>query len=89
MEFYIRSKCTGDLYLLNGENDRFKRHCLTPKFDWFESMSMNMKDVFEGMIELRAIKTESELEMMRKVNKISADAHKYVMKRVKPGMYEF
>jgi Xaa-Pro dipeptidase len=37
----------------------------------------------------RVYKTDDEIEVMRYANKISSEAHKEVMKSVKPGMYEY
>ncbi|RZF44208.1 hypothetical protein LSTR_LSTR003848 [Laodelphax striatellus] len=37
----------------------------------------------------RVLKTPLEIEVMRYVNKISSDAHKMVMQKLKPGMYEY
>ena len=41
------------------------------------------------MSELRVIKTEMELEVLRYVARISSAAHKYVMRNIKPGMREY
>ena len=34
-------------------------------------------------------KTEKELDVMRYATKMSSDAHKHVMKTIRPGWYEF
>lgn len=34
-------------------------------------------------------KTELELKVMRYVNRISSEAHRQVMRKMKPGMYEY
>lgn len=39
--------------------------------------------------ELRVFKTDHELEVMRYATKIACDAHKAVMRHVKPGIYEY
>jgi Xaa-Pro dipeptidase len=39
--------------------------------------------------DLRMIKTQDEVEEMRKICKIAADAHVQVMRHAKPGMYEY
>jgi len=43
----------------------------------------------QTMIQLRAVKTPAELEVMRYVCKVSSEAHVELMKKVKPGMYEY
>lgn len=35
------------------------------------------------------IKSELELEVMRYVSRVSSDAHVVVMRRARPGMYEY
>lgn len=39
--------------------------------------------------EMRLFKTEEEVELMRKANTITQEAHRQAMKTVKPGMYEY
>jgi Xaa-Pro dipeptidase len=41
------------------------------------------------MAEARLIKNELEIQILRYVNLISSNAHRYVMRRVKPGMKEY
>src|SRR4051812_14036009 len=42
----------------------------------------------DALDEMRAVKTEGELELMRRANKVSGKAHAAVMKATKPGMRE-
>ena len=37
----------------------------------------------------RVLKTDLEIEMLRYTNKVSSDAHKELMRQVKPGMFEY
>lgn len=46
-------------------------------------------DPAEIVRNMRAIKDNHELELMRKAAEISADAHIAAMKSIKPGMYEY
>uniref|UniRef100_A0A674NZE1 Xaa-Pro dipeptidase n=1 Tax=Takifugu rubripes TaxID=31033 RepID=A0A674NZE1_TAKRU len=41
------------------------------------------------MVECRLIKTDMELEVLRYTNRVSSEAHKMVMKSVKPGQKEY
>ena len=42
--------------------------------------------LFPVIAELRVIKTEMELQALRYISKVSSDAHKVVMRKIKPGM---
>ena len=48
-----------------------------------------MEEVFHVLNYCRMIKTEEELFLYRYTNKISCEAHKFVMRSVKPGMSEY
>lgn len=37
----------------------------------------------------RVIKTRLELDVIRYVNKISSEAHELIMRKIKPGMFEY
>lgn len=37
----------------------------------------------------RVIKTPMELDVIRYVNKISSEAHELIMRKIKPGMFEY
>ncbi|VDO16420.1 unnamed protein product [Haemonchus placei] len=41
------------------------------------------------MAELRVLKTDKELEVMRYASKIASVAHRATMKAVRAGMYEY
>ena len=47
---------------------------------------MNNETLHPIMAECRVIKTEMELEALRYITKVSSDAHKIVMRKIKPGM---
>lgn len=48
-----------------------------------------MRDLSTILHELRLFKDQSEISLMREVAKISAEAHNIIMKRTKPGLYEY
>jgi len=43
----------------------------------------------DALDEMRAVKTEGELHLMRRANAVSGEAHAAVMKAVRPGMREY
>ncbi len=43
----------------------------------------------DALDELRAVKTEGELSLLQKANDVSGQAHIQVMRRAKPGQYEY
>ena len=58
-------------------------------FEGIEKFKIN-KDILHSEIsECRVFKTDLELEVLRYACRISAEAHKEVMKNVRPGRYEF
>nr|MDJ0556711.1 Xaa-Pro aminopeptidase [Microcoleaceae cyanobacterium MO_207.B10] len=48
-----------------------------------------IQDVGSVLHPMRLVKSEIELEQMRKAAAISVDAHKYAMEFAKPGVYEY
>ncbi|KAL0279124.1 UNVERIFIED_CONTAM: hypothetical protein PYX00_000741 [Menopon gallinae] len=58
-------------------------------FDGMHSFCINYTLLFPVITELRVYKTKKEIEVLRYVNKVSSDAHKMVMKRVRPGLMEY
>jgi len=58
-------------------------------FDGISEFKVDNKLLYPEITECRVIKTELELTVLRYVNKVSSDAHKLVMRSMKPGMYEY
>ena len=50
------------------------------------SLQVDDSALFPVIAELRVIKTEMELQALRYISKVSSDAHKVVMRKIKPGM---
>lgn len=49
----------------------------------------NIETLSDALVYCRTIKSDWELEQMRYAGKITSQAHKEVMKVIKPGMYEY
>jgi len=50
---------------------------------------LNKKLLFECITDCRVIKTEYEIDALKKASEISCNAHRSVMLKVKPGMHEY
>lgn len=55
----------------------------------FEFEKVDSTRLYEELRYVRQRKTEDEIEIMKKVNKISSDAHIKMMKYIKPNIYEY
>ncbi|KAL7978757.1 hypothetical protein Chor_013246 [Crotalus horridus] len=65
--------------------------CRVPELHGLEELKFTVNNTIlhPEIAECRVIKTDMELEVLRYTNKISSEAHKEVMKAVKPGMKEY
>ncbi|XP_058805652.1 xaa-Pro dipeptidase isoform X2 [Phymastichus coffea] len=58
-------------------------------FDGIDKFEVNNEILYPEICECRVVKTAKEIEVMRYVAKVSSDAHRILMKIVRPGMWEF
>ncbi|XP_013417625.1 xaa-Pro dipeptidase-like [Lingula anatina] len=77
------------LLILRGLNTDSGKHCREAAFDGIGDFTVDNKLLHPEIMECRVIKTDMELEVLRYVNRISSEAHKEVMKSIRPGMYEY
>jgi len=82
------------VYLLKGKNtdsgkvhQPFDHSCLTKES--LQKLKIDENKLWNSIVECRVTKTEKELDVMRYATKMSSDAHKHVMKTIRPGWYEF
>ena len=54
-----------------------------------EHFQTNSEILHQEISELRVIKTEAELEVLKYVARISSAAHMQVMRKIKPGWVEY
>ncbi|XP_078364591.1 xaa-Pro dipeptidase-like isoform X2 [Oculina patagonica] len=77
------------LLTLQGTNTDSKHMCKEATFENIDKFYVDNTILHPEISECRVFKTSQELEVMRYVNKISSEAHKEVMKQVRPGMSTF
>ena len=58
-------------------------------FNGIGKFKVNNKILYPIISNLRVFKTEVEMEVLRYTNRISSEAHKEVMKNIRPGMKEY
>lgn len=74
------------LYGINSDSGSYSKPAT---FDGINEFNVD-RDILHPVIsELRVFKTDLELEVLRYVCKVSSEAHKEVMKRIKPKMKEY
>jgi len=85
----LTSKKPKILLTLTGVNTDSKKHTREAAFDGISNFTVDNKMLFPVIAECRVFKTQMELDVIRYSNKISSDAHKEVMKHIRPGMKEY
>uniref|UniRef100_A0AAY5KB52 Xaa-Pro dipeptidase n=1 Tax=Esox lucius TaxID=8010 RepID=A0AAY5KB52_ESOLU len=63
--------------------------CREASFPGISQFKVNNTLLHPVIVECRLTKTDMELEVLRYTNRISSDAHKEIMKKVKPGLKEY
>ena len=74
-----------NLLLLNGTNSDSGKTTRTAAFDGMSQFHTNDTVLHPIISELRVIKTEMELEVLRYVSRVSSAAHRHVMRCIKSG----
>lgn len=79
----------GVLLTLNGINSDSGLTTVEAKFEGISKFNVDNQILYPVISNLRVFKTDLELEVMKYVCELSADAHVHVMKTLKPGMMEY
>ncbi|KAJ8281368.1 hypothetical protein GJAV_G00066850 [Gymnothorax javanicus] len=77
------------LLTLRGQNTDSGSICREASFEGISRFQVNNALLHPVIVECRLLKTDMELEVLRYTNRISSEAHKEVMKHVKPGLKEY
>uniref|UniRef100_A0A4W5KIJ9 Xaa-Pro dipeptidase n=1 Tax=Hucho hucho TaxID=62062 RepID=A0A4W5KIJ9_9TELE len=79
----------GALLTLRGQNTDSGSICREASFEGISQFQVNNTLLHPVIVECRLTKTDMELEVLRYTNRISSEAHKEIMKHVRPGQKEY
>ncbi|XP_050398695.1 xaa-Pro dipeptidase isoform X1 [Patella vulgata] len=85
----LKEKSPSALLTLKGLNTDSKQFSRPAAFDGISNFTVNDELLHPVISECRVFKSDLELRVMRYVNKVSSEAHKEIMKLVRPGLYEY
>jgi len=85
----LESRGAATLLTLNGLNTDSGNMSKEAAFDGISKFTVDNKTLHPQISELRVFKTAMEIDVLRYTNKISSEAHKEVMKHIRPGMKEY
>ncbi|XP_014677679.1 PREDICTED: xaa-Pro dipeptidase-like [Priapulus caudatus] len=85
----LASKTPSCLLTLHGLNTDSGKMSREAAFDGMSRFTVDKAALHGEMAECRVFKSDEELEVLRYTNRISSDAHKEVMRTVRPGMKEY
>eukprot|EP00916_Digyalum_oweni_P001781 GHVL01003433.1.p1 GENE.GHVL01003433.1~~GHVL01003433.1.p1 ORF type:complete len:499 (+),score=45.55 GHVL01003433.1:1-1497(+) len=77
------------LLTLHGKNSDSGKYSQEAVFEGIGQFKVNNQLLHPEITECRVFKSDTELALLRYVNRISSEAHKAVMKNMQPGMYEY
>jgi len=85
----LDGKNVSEIHTLKGVNTDSGSTTEAAFFEGISDFKVNTEVLFEVITELRVIKTEAELEVLRFANRVSSEAHKEIMRRIRPGWFEY
>jgi len=77
------------LLIMDGVNSDSKSSFEAPSFEGIEQFKIDTTTLYNEIADCRVLKSAGEMEIMRYVNEKSCDAHKEVMKMMRPGRMEY
>jgi len=77
------------IYLLEGVNADSGKTTEPATFEGIANFKTDKAVIYNEVCELRVIKTPQEIEVIRYANDVSSEAHKKVMRAIRPGMKEY
>ena len=86
---YCKERKPDVVYTTRGFNADSGRFAKEAWFDGIEHFRVDNGKLYQGLEQCRMIKTERELKLLAHINRISSEAHVFVMHHIAPGMKEF
>lgn len=77
------------VYTTRGRNADSGRYATEASFPGIENFRVDNGLLYNAIVACRVIKSPLELDLLRHINKISSQAHCWVMSQAQPGMREF
>lgn len=85
----LKEKNAELLLLLRGLNSDSGSESKPAEFDGQNEFTLDFNTLHPNIAECRVFKTDEEIAVIAYANKVSSDAHREVMRRIRPGMYEY
>ncbi|EGI57233.1 Xaa-Pro dipeptidase [Acromyrmex echinatior] len=85
----LKEKSAQVLLTLNGKNSDSKLTTRETIFDGIDEFRVDLEHLYPVICECRVIKSPQEIEVLRYVCKISSEAHKTIMRSMRPGIPEY
>jgi len=79
----------GQIFINTGHLGRNRKLSHVPTFEWFSRFNVDRETLLPVLVNQRSVKSEQEIENMRRVCKVGSEGHVFAMKKTKPGMQEF
>jgi len=89
LEKFFKDMNTSLILTLLGTNTDSGLESKPATFKGIENFKVNLDILYPIITECRVIKSADEIEVLRYVAKVSSEAHKRVMRTIKPGMTEY
>jgi len=89
IESVLKSHGCQLIYIIHGKNTDSGNTHHGSHFAGIENFEVDKSTLFPIIEDCRTTKTDKELDVMRYICRVSAEAHKEVMKSIKPGYMEY
>ncbi|XP_033754940.1 xaa-Pro dipeptidase-like [Pecten maximus] len=85
----LKTKAPSVILTLRGMDTDSSNYTREAAFDGISEFKLDNIALHPQIMECRVFKTDEELEVLRYSNQLSSEAHKEVMRCIRPGMYEY